>query len=187
MANKIKYNLKNVHYAIQSGAGTTKSYGTPVAIKGAVAISLAPQGDEYKFYADGIEYYKNNTNNGYSGDLEVALIPEAFRTDVLGELKDTAGNIVERADAEAVKFALGFQVDGDESETLYWFYGGTATRPTAAGTTKNESIEAQTDTLTLTFTPDEDGYVRVKSGDTTSTSSKAAWFNAVVTPAVATL
>lgn len=83
--NKIKYNLKNVHYAVltEDESGSV-SWGTPVPIPGAVSISLEAQGDISPFYADGIVYYKSAANNGYEGDLEMALLPESFRTDVLG-------------------------------------------------------------------------------------------------------
>ena len=43
------------------------------------------------FYADGIAYYVINNNMGYDGDLELALIPESFRTDVLREKLDAKG------------------------------------------------------------------------------------------------
>ena len=46
--NKVKFGLKNVHYAVRTsgGAGTVKS------VPGAVNLSLSPQGDTNKFYAD---------------------------------------------------------------------------------------------------------------------------------------
>ena len=44
MANKIKYNIKNVHVAvlteIESNGEISYSYGTPHAIPGAVSLSL---------------------------------------------------------------------------------------------------------------------------------------------------
>ena len=92
MANKIKYGLSNVYYAVATDDGTgTLTYGTPVPIKGAVNLTMDPQGDTTPFYADNIIYYTSTANNGYAGTLELALVPESFRTDVLGETADTNG------------------------------------------------------------------------------------------------
>ena len=50
MANKVKYNLKNVHTAkLTKGEDGNYSYETPKAIPGAVSISLATQEDRNKF------------------------------------------------------------------------------------------------------------------------------------------
>ena len=93
MANKVKYNLKNVHAAVLTESvvhnETVFTYGTPKPIPGAVSISLDAEGESSPFYADGIVYFRSVTNNGYSGDLEIALIPEWFRTDVLQEELDS--------------------------------------------------------------------------------------------------
>lgn len=78
MGNKVKYNLKNVHAAKLTETDvegvSTFTYGTPKAIPGAVSISLDAEGESSPFYADGIVYFRSVTNNGYSGDLEIALI-----------------------------------------------------------------------------------------------------------------
>ena len=42
-------------------------------------------------------YFRSVTNNGYSGDLEIALIPEWFRTEILQEKLDAKGVLVENS------------------------------------------------------------------------------------------
>lgn len=66
-------------------------FDTPVPIPGSVSISLNAQGEISQFYADGIVCHKAEANNGYEGDLEVALLPESFRTDILGEKTEQRG------------------------------------------------------------------------------------------------
>ena len=68
--NKVKFNICNVHYApITVAEEGTVSFGTPVPMPGAVSISMDPTGEPESFYADGIEYYVINNNQGYDGDL----------------------------------------------------------------------------------------------------------------------
>lgn len=101
-SNKVKFGLKNVHYALLTDDDGTITYETPVPIPGAVSMSLAPQGETNTFYADNIAYYVSTANNGYQGDLEIAVIPDSFRKDVLGETEDeTSKVLIENASAEA--------------------------------------------------------------------------------------
>ena len=108
MGNKVKYNLKNVHAAkLTRGEDGSFTYAKPKAIPGAVSISLDAEGDSSPFYADGIVYFRSTANNGYSGDLEIALIPEWFRTEILKEELDNNGVLIEKANiTELEKFAL---------------------------------------------------------------------------------
>ena len=92
----------------------TVSYGNPKAIPGSVSISLDANGEPENFHADRIAYYVINNNMGYEGDLELALIPEDFRTEILKEELDDNGVLIENAQVELESFALLFEFDGEQ-------------------------------------------------------------------------
>ena len=187
MPNKIKYGLKNVHAAIQTETDGVYTYATPVAIPGAVSLSLEAQGEASSFYADDCEYYVSAGNNGYSGDLEIALIPEWFRTDILQETKDSNGVLVETSDGkQAVKFALLFEFAGDVKAVRHVMYNCTVARPAVGSQTKEENIEPQTESLTITSKPRTDGLVKSKTGDTTATATYEGWYTGVYVPTIET-
>lgn len=163
MANKVKFGLSNVHFApITIGEGGTITYGTPVALPGAVNLTLDPEGDSADFYADNTKYFNAFTNQGYSGSLEIALINDAFRTQILGESADTNGAMFENKDDTVKDFALGFQIDGDQSNRKYWFYNVSASRASTSSQTIEASKEPVTDTLNITAAARlSDGLVKV--------------------------
>lgn len=150
--NKVKYGLKNVFYAKANidELTNTATYDTPKPWKGAVNLSQEQQGETTKFRADNIDYWVGASNNGYSGDFESALIPEDFKRDILGDIEDSNGVLVEDAGAKTVHFALMFQFEGDVKATRHVLYNCTATRPTISGATTEETIEPQTETVTIT-------------------------------------
>ena len=187
MKNKVKFNLKNVHAAkltetVTEGV-TTFTYATPRAIPGAVSISLDAEGESSPFYADGIVYFRSVTNNGYSGDLEIALVPEWFRTEILQEALDSKGVLVEKSDnKESVKFALLFEFDGDVNCIRHVLYNCTSSRPSIESETKEDTIEPGTETLSITADPRADGLVKARTGDTTDAATYAGWYQTVYLP-----
>ena len=128
-------------------------------------------------------YFRSTANNGYSGDLEIALIPEWFRTEILQEVKDNNGVLVEHSDVtESVYFALLFEFDGDIKAIRHVLYNCTASRPSIESETKEETIEPGTETLSLTADPREDGLVKSRTGDDTTDSVYRNWYQAVYVP-----
>ena len=189
MSNKIKYGLKNVYYAVATiAADGSATYETPVAFPGAVSLSLDPQGENTPFYADNIVYWVGASNTGYEGDLEIARVIDSFKTDVLGYITSGNGLLVEDANAEATHFALLFQFEGDEKATRHVMYNCTATRPSASGNTKEETVEPQTETVTITATSiynatlDKD-IVKASATQADSATQYAAWFTTAYQPA----
>lgn len=152
-SNKIKYGIKNCFYAKATITSTnTATYDTPVALPGAVSISLSPEGDTSPFYADNIVYFTSVANNGYSGTLELAKIPDSFLTDILGYVVDSKGVLLEDANASPVHFALMFQFEGDAHAKRSVMYNCVAARPEISGSTKEASIAPQTESIELTCT-----------------------------------
>jgi phage major tail protein, phi13 family len=184
MGNKVKYNLKNVHAAkLTKNNDGNFTYDTPKPIPGAVSISLDAEGSSNPFYADGIVYFRSTSNNGYSGDLEIALIPEWFRTDILQESKDANGVLVERSDnTDVVYFALLFEFDGDAHGIRHVLYNCSASRPSIESETKEDSIEPGKEKLSLTVDPREDGLVKSRTGDETAANTYKNWYKAVYIP-----
>ena len=125
------------------------------------------------------------SNNGYSGDFESALIPESFKLDVLGYFMDNTGMLVEDAGAPTKPFALLFQFEGDEHATRHVMYNCTASRPSVAGATVEETIEPQTETISLNAASI---YIPALQVDVTKASAKKSdsvydsFFDAVVQP-----
>ena len=181
--NKVKFNICNVHYALitvdEDGEVT---FGTPVAMPGAVSLSLEPNGEPSNFYADGYAYYTISNNMGYEGDLELAMVPESFRTDVLKESLDTNQVLVENANVETANFALLFEFDGDVRKIRHVLYNCAASRPSIESATNEDEIEVQTETLALTATPLANGYVKAKTGDDTTDAVYQNWYKTVYLP-----
>ena len=180
--NKVKFGIKNCHYAVGTVADNGSiTYETPVALPGTVSLSLEPQGENTPFYADNIVYYMGSANSGYQGDLELALVPDAFKKDVLG----CNGILYEDAGAEVVHFALTFEFSGDKHARRHVMYNCTATRPTVGSTTNTDTKEPQTESITITATsayiPALDADVP-KASCNASDSQYATWNTAIYVP-----
>ncbi len=182
MGNKVQFGLEKVHVPFKSEAG----FETPTAIPGAVNLSLSAEGDTNTFYADNIAYFSMTSNNGYTGDLEMALIPDSVLAEMLGWEIDTNGMLVEVADGIQKEFALLFEVKGNEKNKRYVYYNCKASRPTQEHGTKTESVEPNTQTLTITITPTEIGDKLVTKGglelNETNQTAYEGFFETVLEP-----
>lgn len=187
-ANKVHFGLKNVHYAVITYTDGVPTWGTPVAVPGAVSLTLSKEGSDTDFYADDVKYYHLAGNNGYTGSLEMASFPTQMRKDLWGMTETSTGKmLVEDASAQPAEFALMFEIDGDQNPDRYCFYRCVASRPDVASTTKAESTEVQTQSCDLTAMAVLDptasspinGMVYYKTTADTPTATYAAFYSAV--------
>lgn len=151
--NKVKFGLSNVHIAKITEENGSITYGTPFAMKGARSLTADPEGETTPFYADNIKYYIATSNQGYTGDLEIAMTPDEFLTEILGQIADTNGALFESADDVNARFALMGEIDGDKKKRRFVYFDCTATRPSNEANTVEESKEPQTDTISITMSP----------------------------------
>lgn len=186
MPNKIKYGLSEVAYAVATDDGTGKlTYGAVKKLPGGVNLQMDAEGETTPFYADNIQYWTGTSNNGYTGTLELARIPDEFLTDVLGETADQNGVTVEKSGGKTVEFALLFQFEGDANAVRHAFYRCTATRASVAGATTESSITPQTETLNLTAMPRiDDKLVKARCDETAAAAQYAAWYTQVYEPTI---
>ena len=117
-----------------------------------------------------------------TASLELALIPESFRRDILMETTDANSVLLENAASETGKFALLFEFDGDVRKIRHVLYNCSASRPSISAKTNEESREVQTETLTIKATPLADGMVKAKTGDSTDETVYKDWYKAVYMP-----
>lgn len=164
--DKVKFGIKNVHIFPQLTDAPT--FGPVIDVPGAVSLSLDAQGDISKFYADNIVYYQTSANNGYEGDLEVALIPDEVFEKIFNYVKDEDNVYTENASKNVVPFAMTFEEEGDQAGTKFVLYNCTATRPSRSLATVEDSKEPTTQTLSVSAAPLKDGNVMaMTSADTT--------------------
>lgn len=180
MADKVKFGIKNLHYAMMTTDGPELSYETPKPIPGAVSFAMEPQGDSSPFFADDTQYFVSISNNGYSGDLEAALFPDEFQQDVFGVSISTNDKVaVENAHVQSKRFALLFEEEGDMTGTKYVLFNCVATRPTRNFNTTNDTREPQTQKITVTASPLADGNSAAWTTEDTPSSVTEGWYDAV--------
>lgn len=183
---RIRYGIKNLYYAVATaGEGGALTYATPVALPGAKAISLSPTGDALDEYADNVRWYHLDSNQGYSGTLEVEDTAEfdTFLQAVLSRKPGTNGALFEHADDQQIEFALlgQFELAGaTETGKRFALFRCIIARPELAGSTKEESITVNTNTLNLTVLPRVNDDL-VQASCTSDATAYSTWFNAVPT------
>lgn len=175
--NKVHYDLTNVFVAALTLDLTEGiySFAEPKRLPGAISMDLSAEGESVKLRADAMDYYVTNSNNGYSGDLNIAMVPDWFRAEYLGDtISKTDKVLVENALAEPKPFALLYEFLGDKAHRRHVLYNVTAARPNIVAENKDNQREPDTEAMTLTASPLPDGMVKAS---TTADTPEAAYNN----------
>lgn len=186
--NKVTFGLDQMHYSIieetvDDVTGEVRvSYGTPKRYRGAVELTIDPQGETSEFYADDIVYYAEDVNNGYSGSLEMAMHTDQVAQDIFGNtIDETTGMLVENLNDRVKQVALLFEFNGDKNKTRHVLYNVRLARPAFGSRTKEGGLTVKTVTYNITATGSADlGILKAKSAP--ETPSYETFFDAVIVP-----
>jgi len=158
--NKVEFGLEQVHVAFideETSAEGSPAWVAPQAIPGAVSLTASPEGDTNDFYADNTKYYTSTTNNGYTGSVEFANIPDDVLAEMLGMTVDDNGMLVESTEDKQKEFALMGEVKGDAKNRRFLYYRCKAARPSQDSATSDTGETPDTDNLDITILPMKNG------------------------------
>lgn len=174
--NKVRYGLSNVHVGTVTVGDGTPTFGVPKAYPGAVNMTLTAEGESSTFHADNIAYYVTNSNNGYTGELEMAYLYDWFETQYLGNEESNEGMVVEKSGTPEQAAYIMFQFEGDINATKYIIYNATFSRPDIEGGTVEDTVEPNTTTIPFTSIPLVTEFGNIIRAKVPSTASNYATF-----------
>lgn len=172
--NRVEYGLKNVHFAPMTSQST---FATPIHMPGAASIKLSPVNEtiEEELYHGDISYCI--LNKGYTGTLNLALIPDEFSLSCLC-FKEENEMIVESTEPHHKAFALLFEFDGDSQKTRHILYNCIASRTDLESETKSSNNTITTNSIPLRVLPYD--FKKIVKAKVKQESSKYdTWFNEI--------
>ena len=184
----VRYGISNAHYAkYTEGAGGLGTYATPVAMKGATALTLTPQGNTWTFYADNIAYETGSSNTGYEVSVTIAVLSDQAKIDLLNYATDGNGVVYEVADAEPNSCAFLWEFSGSKVKKRGLLYNVKFNRPTISANTMTESVDPDTEEFVgtaigrdFTIGGEVKNVIKASATNEQATASQFAdWFDAV--------
>lgn len=153
--NKVLFGFKDLYigtYTVDDQGDVTM--GSPYHQKGAVGFSPEEQGENYTFYADDSAFFSYYTSGRFEGDLVVARFDDAFKKQFLGYVELDDGGIAQIKNAVKPNIYLAFEVQGNEGAERVIFYNGSMGGITREFATIEESVEVQTESVSVTINGD---------------------------------
>ena len=179
--NKVRFGLSEIHVGTYdiSPEGVVK-LGNPVALPGAISLTLDPEGEEASVYADDVKYWFNFEDNGFKGDLEVVRFTDEFSIKFLGKAKLEDGGIASIKGAQKPAVYIAFQSKGDKENRRAILYNASIAQPNKEYKTKEDKTEVATEKAEITVAGDNGtGLTMVVYGE-----NAAGYKNLFTTPPV---
>lgn len=145
--NAIQYGLEDVGYSVLNDDGT---YGPIKSLDFPINLTLDHNSSIVDFFANDEKVASIETDEGFSGSLEAMYFPDEFKIDVLSQVRDDDGAILEGGGEKSKYFALHFMFLGDAHAKKCWACKVKATPPKGAHTTtEGSSINADHETIDI--------------------------------------
>lgn len=154
-ANKVEFGLSNLHFCTYTVNDVGEvTLGSVIAVPGAVNLTLEPQGDENVFHADNTTYWSRFSDNGYSGSIEVAKFPDAFKKAFLGYIDLDDGGVGQLKGYNKPSVCVMFQSEGDAEARRGILYNVSLGNINRSHTTTEDNIEVDTETIDINVVGD---------------------------------
>lgn len=153
--NKVEFGISNLHIGTYTVADGVVTLGTPYHQKGAVSFSPEQDSNENIFYADDIAYWSEYSDGPFSGDLEVALFDDEFKTQFLGYRNLTGGGIANVKNPVKQNVYIAFDIKGDAEGRRAIFYNCALGAITREYNTIEDEKAPATETIGITCTGDD--------------------------------
>lgn len=193
MSKKVQFGIKDVTvWPITEGVDSqtqepTLTFGTKISVPGTTKLTLdSDASDATTFYADDIAYYITpGKNNGRTGSIDNAFIPEEVMTSLMDFVVDANGNIVELVNSSTKYFAMAFSKETNDGDIRFIYYKCAFGKLPVSGDTTTDSATPETTTVNIKIVPPTKQYtvggvkqsvLGIRTGATTSSASYNAWF-----------
>ena len=152
MAKMLKFNVKNVKYALPDASG---SYATSEIkpLGGAANLSLERQFSEQEIYEDGQITYVVPSDKGQNGTLGLVTLHDEYEID-MGRKMEVEGGIADVEQLGSVPHAIYFETSGlNENKQRItiknWLFNVTSAAPSEGYEQDTENINPQNYSMTL--------------------------------------
>lgn len=184
--NIVEFGISDLYIGTYSvGAGGTVTLGTPYHQAGAVSLSVEPQEESNEFYADNVIYWSGYSNNGFSGELEVARFDTDAKKKFFGYRTTATSGIAQVKTSTKPKVFIAFETQGDAEARRVIMYNVALGNINREFSTITENKEPVTETCDITVIGDNGTGITIasyKPGD----ASYSTLFTAPPTPALST-
>lgn len=180
--NKLKFGVRNVHVVKATDTGTALTYeGKSIPWRGAVELTLDPNGDALEEYADDIQYAKIENNQGYTGKMTMEYLQPEIDELIFGNKPGEDGVTIENADNKTSIVALMFEFSGDQNHVRHVLYNVGFSRSSDGSATRSDKLEAQKAEFEFSAMPDPYNY-NIKAKVPEGATPYATWFETVYVP-----